>query len=589
MTSKNQISFTGVIVYCVAIAALQFLAVPLFMIGNNPSDFGFINLPVLLVAGALLGCGLALLLLAFYGVLSFLGKTQIALLGLGFLFWWVLIAGFLLPVSVSAGMVDAQAAGIDTQHFILTAVAAVGLTWLSQTAARQYVLVFAIVLCLFTVATSMYSVSRSDLIRSTAAMEEKLPESTRLSAEKNVLVISLDGLQGHIVANLLREESDIAREFKDFTIYENALSQSPGTQASMVGELFGVRDYKALGNSLDEVKEELVNLGLADQIPLLYAEDAYQRYYPFGNDAQLDQNDVTATADSVEFLRYALARVATRYAVNSSASEYVFAALVDLLAEEGSDELAGRMRNHVGPDWDKLLVADIRKFDSYTRDLSVSDKPLSYRYLHFNFTHYPVDFDAQCAYRSDDRRWFDANQNEPGLENETRCALSKMGKFLQALRNLEVYDQSLVVFKSDHGHFTTYFADEPYNLEINKHNLLGYSRYRPLLMIKPARAVQDELVRRTDLVLLNDLAKTICLYGEGDVARSDCENFGGIDLLKTDNEDAGYFLYVVQTRASSYTFDSHFAAPIDSRLIEPLEVLSAIDGITLTASGDSNE
>ena len=247
------------------------------------------------------------------------------------------------------------------------------------------------------------------------------------------------------------------------------------------------------------------------------------------------------------------------------------------------------MRNHVGPDWDKLLVADIHKFDSYTRDLSISDKPLSYRYLHFTFTHYPVDFDEQCAYRSDDRRWFYANQNEPGLKNETRCALSKMGKFLQALRNLEIYDQSLVVFKSDHGHPTKYFADEPYNLEINKHKLWGYSRYRPLLMIKPVRAVQDELVRRTDLVLLNDLAKTICLHGAGDESKFDCENFGGIDLLESDNEDSGYFMYVVKTPASSYTFDSHFAVRIDSRLIEPLEALSAIDGIALTASGDPNE
>jgi hypothetical protein len=588
MTGNSQISFTGVIGYCVAIATLQFLAVPLHMIGNSPSDFGFINFTVLLVAGGMLSCGLALLLLTFYGLLPLWGKAEMALLGLRFLFWWVLIAGFLLPVSISAGMVDAHLAGVHTQHLIITAVAALGQTWLSRTAARQFLLAFAIVFSLLTVSTSAYSVLRSDLIRPATSTEEKLPESTRLSAERNVLVISLDGLQGHIVANLLREESDIAREFKDFTIYENALSQSPATVASMVGELFGVRDYKALGNSLDEVKEELVNRGLADQIPLLYAEDAYQRGYPFGDDVQLGKNDVTATADSVEFLRYALARVATRYAVNS-ASEKVFTALVDLLVEEGSDKLAGRMRNHVGPDWDKQLAADIHQFDSFTRDLSISDKPLSYRYLHFAFTHFPVDFDEQCTYRSDDRRWFDANQNEPGLQNETRCALSKMGKFLQALRNLEVYDQSLVVFKSDHGHFTSYFADEPYNLEINKHNLMGYSRYRPLLMIKPARAVQDGLVRRTDLVLLNDLAKTICLYGEGDVASSDCENFGGIDLLKTDNEDAGYFLYVVQTRASAYTFDSHFAAPIDSRLIEPLEALSAIDGITLTASGDSNE
>lgn len=207
-------------------------------------------------------------------------------------------------------------------------------------------------------------------------------------------------------------------------------------------------------------------------------------------------------------------------------------------------------------------------------DLAATEKPQSFRYLHFGFTHYPIDFDAQCTYRSNDAKWFRSNQNETGLANETICAIAKMRALLQKLKELQVYDNSLIVFKSDHGHLTTYFSKPPYNLQINSHALWGYSRYRPMLMVKPARSRQDEIGWRDELVLLNDLAKTICVHSGGADAQPNCNDFGGIDILQSANEDAGYFLYVVPASKSSFTFETHVAAPVESRQKNPVEVLS---------------
>jgi hypothetical protein len=186
-------------------------------------------------------------------------------------------------------MVDAQFVGIHIWNLGLTALIAAGLTWLCQTNLKQFALAFALVFSLFTVASSFFAISQSGAWSASFSAREEVHESMRLSAEHNVLVVSLDGLQGHVAAKLLRENTEIADIFRDFTIFENVLSQSPATEASIVGELFGIRDYKALGDSLDDVIAELERRGLVKEIPLLRLDDAYQRGYLFGKGMQIPQ------------------------------------------------------------------------------------------------------------------------------------------------------------------------------------------------------------------------------------------------------------------------------------------------------------
>ena len=568
--------YAAVAGYCISIPALQFIAIPLFMIGNDLGSYVFINFASMLAAGAILGVCSGLVLLAVYRGLAAWRDAGFAVTFLRFLFWWVLLAGFLLPVSASGGMVDAHVVAIDPRNLVLTGLMAAGLTWLCRTEARQFVLTFALVISLFSVTTSVFAISQSGIWKSPAEPAEDLHESMRLSAEQNVLVISLDGLQGHIASGLLRDNAEMAEVFRDFTLFENVVSQSPATEASIVGELFGVRDYKALGDSLDDVISELEQLGLVSEIPLLRVEDAYQRGYLFGKRMQIPHSGAGLAADSVEFLKFALVRVATRYVADNRVSNHVFGRLVDLLSREDGEKLAGRLRNHAGPSWDKPYITEIGEFDAFVDRLAVGDKRTSYRYLHFSFTHFPVDFDRSCTYRSEDAQWFRANQNSVGLENETICAFIKLGEFLEKLKKLGIYDNSLVVLKSDHGHPATYFTEYPYNIEFNEHTLWGYSRYRPMLLIKPPQSRQDQLKTQRELALLGDLARTVCRSAIDTDPQIDCELFPGIDLLNaSDYRDSSYYLYVVRAATSSFTFDTHISVEIESRRGDPLEALSA--------------
>ena len=81
--------------------------------------------------------------------------------------------------------------------------------------------------------------------------------------------------------------------------------------------------------------------------------------------------------------------------------------------------------------------------------------------MHFLHTHFPVDLDENCKYRSDSAEWFNNNQNYQGLVNETHCALQQTANFIDKLKELNLYDKTTFVVKSDHGATADYFSDAP--------------------------------------------------------------------------------------------------------------------------------
>ena len=133
-------------------------------------------------------------------------------------------------------------------------------------------------------------------------------------------------------------------------------------------------------------------------------------------------------------------------------------------------------------------------------------KQISLRYLHFSFTHFPIDFDSECNYWSNDLAWYKANQNEIGIENENICAIKKFIGFINKLKKLKISNNSIIVFKSDHGKYAGYYANTPNNLVFNNHPPVAYNRYKPTLMIKSFSSIKPTIKYKPELVLLPDIA-----------------------------------------------------------------------------------
>ena len=116
-----------------------------------------------------------------------------------------------------------------------------------------------------------------------------------------------------------------------------------------------------------------------------------------------------------------------------------------------------------------------------------------------------------------------------------------------------------------------YFSDYPDNAILNEHPHLGYNRYRPMLMIKNIGVNKPKITYTDELVLVADIARTICLKVS---SASDCSLFPGIDLLGPSLEsDSPYYLNVVKDSHSDYRFDSHITVVVPSRKISLIEAL----------------
>jgi hypothetical protein len=98
-------------------------------------------------------------------------------------------------------------------------------------------------------------------------------------------------------------------------------------------------------------------------------------------------------------------------------------------------------------------------------------------------------------------------------------------------------------------------------------------------MIKGFGANAEAPVYRDELVLLNDVAKTICIESG---IKSECNKFNGVNLLDNIHKaDEPYYLYVVKNKQSSFRFDTHISVKIPTRNLSLLEAMSSSNLIEL--------
>ena len=121
------------------------------------------------------------------------------------------------------------------------------------------------------------------------------------------------------------------------------------------------------------------------------------------------------------------------------------------------------------------------------------------------------------------------------------CVIKKISKFIEKLKKLNIYNKSLIVFKSDHGYPSNYFDLAPNNIKINN-NDIGYSRHTPFLLIKDFETTKKKIILKSNLVLLNDIPKTLCLNL---TLTENCDFFNGINLLETNSiGDTPYYVFI---------------------------------------------
>lgn len=553
-------------------ASTLFLWTPLFVVYLALSDVNFSIKEFFLFSLILTAVATSLLFFA-STILAWLRLTWLASGALYFVIFWTCLSGLLLPLAGQAGMVSPEDLPINYQNLVAVGSLALILTLLTYTKIKSATQVFVLILLSTSLGSAAYT-----LIETGASMSR----FSGLSKNDNIIILSFDGVAGNLAKQVIEEHPDLKRAFKDFVFYDNTISIAPATVASLRAEVYGNINFRALGSVSGEVDKQLTEKTNSIKREQLASSDVmtYGVYSVFNDvlpdviipGTLIDNGFSEQASIALSFYPHIAARVGSPLL-----AQFLIDKLQTVRQNYLHDSRAERTLVHQGAPWDAQNTLQRDDLVALTQNLHVTDSRRTVRFMHFLHTHFPVDFDESCTYRSDSTEWFNSNQNTQGLLNETYCALQQTAAYIDKLKTLGIYDQTTLIVKSDHGAPANYFESDPDGITFNGHPLWGYNRYRPLLMIKAPSTTHESVIYNGEIRSLADLAKTLCLHAP---STSQCTEYTGVDLFSStpQHDDNLLYLDIVKDQTSSFDFDTQktVAIPRDNDFLSSLKSSKAI-------------
>lgn len=330
---------------------------------------------------------------------------------------------------------------------------------------------------------------------------EDWQEATRLSLENNIIVICLDMVQQDFARRYFENSSQARTEFDGFTFFTNTASASPYTALSLSTI---VRGGMFAGKTTDAPpKDNLIN-------------DMLKHGY--------DVNVPTLVA--------ARAKKTKCKTIPSSALKGIWHNVLALLLL-GSDRylpIVLDLGTHKEFGW--ISKTDQREaYKTFIDFLHVDPKAKKRMvWLHTLQTHYPVRFTKDGAFS------FDLSPDD--VYGEIADAFTMTEGLLRKLKELGVYDNTLILIISDHGfkplkEMKSLTPEQLYLLrpltEKLKDNLVA-GQYQPVIMSKPLHA-KGTLNYSNNAVTLMDIRATLNEF----VVPGAAPTPGSVNILDYDN------------------------------------------------------
>jgi hypothetical protein len=465
--------------------------------------------------------------------------------------YFVVLSCFALPLAQRSGLSEPELAGLNTTNLVLCSLLAFVLLVTSQGS-----------LHLVRLGLLTYLVGNLIVIGVVFVADGAIGtgEPVEVSSEKNIFVLSFDGLSGSAVNEILRREDELATGLPGFVVFDSVASSSPATSASIAAELSGNQNFKEFAASTEQLWDSVAdNLLTNVLIDSGYSVTTYGTYgKELNGEGVRIRYSVLPGSTVSHVIAVAWSRTLTPIVARGQIGTFV-EGLLPSEANRGHDELKHRIQQSHSPSWDKNLTFSVFDFEDVVDSLRVGqDEPAAF-FFHFTHTHYPVEWTASCEFSGDDEEWYRSHQNRAGVLGESTCAVKQFIRFIDRLRSLGVFDRSLIVLKSDHGKPVSYAPQGTIEaLSINGNELWGMSRYAPFLAVRPEGATGG-LRFDSAPVLLDDLARTICQEAKIDY---ECIRYPGFNILREGHEigpDERVTAFVVPSAEADYRFDSHVA------------------------------
>ena len=338
---------------------------------------------------------------------------------------------------------------------------------------------------------------------------------------KNLIVLSFDGISGHKLYEEVIKDKKFYHTLKDFKFYKDTVTGAPHTMPSINIEINGkLLETNDPNNILN--KKNINTLAHSTYTTSLLDKSRGREGYLQDYSVAFKINDF--------FQRYII-QSAGRWATPISVILIepliyleVYTDFINLISFNNHNK--PNPYNFIkSPSNINLYEYDII-FDNVTYNKNLNNV---IRMYHFTFTHWPIKVNENCEEIKS------ISDSISSYEHESialKCVSKKIIKFINNLKNNKVYNNSMIVIKSDHAKpncierthtknkvsdffgqkCSKYYKDYPYTEKLNNNFYWGFGRYKPFIMIKDANQMQDEIKISNKQVFLHDLSATYCNF-----------------------------------------------------------------------------
>jgi len=351
------------------------------------------------------------------------------------------------------------------------------------------------------------SLKRPEIWRGDSSRALSTPEwAGKFSRDTNVIHLILDGLQSDIFRDLLTAEPSYEKALDGFTFFEETLGSFPTTYMSIPAILTG-RNYQNDMPMKDFVTQSLNG----ESIPNLLHDNGYEvDFVPDGeiyNKGRLTHyyqiphpyvtNLETYTQEKAALmLDLTLFRVLPHFSKKLVYNNQSW--LVQRVwAKEGRREKEeGIQYRQIGSG---LFLKDLIAHMTAERS-----RP-TYKFVHLMTTHPPFVLNEKCEYIGSV-----VPNSKQTLKVQARCGINGVLLFLERLKEIGIYDRSLIIIQADHGSGEGItFRSDSLDRGVSQVNERIAGSALPLLLIKPP-AAHGPLKVTDALVSLSDIPATLC-------------------------------------------------------------------------------
>lgn len=359
------------------------------------------------------------------------------------------------------------------------------------------------------------------------------------SSEKNVIILVLDMFQSDVFQEIINEDGSYKNMFEGFIYFRNALAGYPTTYPSiplmLTGEYYDnsvpIQDFIkeiSLTNSLPRV---LMKNGIQPELyPMamktVYPDEKAITNIIFGKSV-VGGKKILANMYQLTFFRYS----PHFFKKHFYGSPFDFA---------------------LSPNW----IPDLQFMDKVIAEANISNIPPQFKFFHLFLPHFPFQINESLEYE-------DLPQDRTGFLTQSKAALKITGAFLDKLREIGAYNNSMIFVVADHGHRGEVNVEQLDFARGNDEFDLVSSRILasgvPLILFKPFNSSNEMLISDAP-VSLSDIPKTICTLLDID------NSFSGASMLALEEQKTRERRFLYYTWEHEY-WDKQYLPPMHEYIV----------------------